>query len=167
MLSRHPHVRGGLVTLGLLVLLVGCGPNYKARATVKGKVTFGGKALTVGSIMFHGKNNLTGGATIDKDGNYVMNDAPIGDVTITVTVPKQPQGGIARMKIGPGAGPGGKDGKDSKSVDPTDSSKTISIMSAMPTNVVAIPEKFGEVATSGLTYTVVKGEQTHDIVMKP
>src|SRR5262245_6990748 len=125
MLSRHCTRAGGrLLLLGLLALSVGCGPNYKARATVKGKVTFGGKALTVGSVMFHGKDNLTGSATIDKDGNFVMNDAPIGEVKITVTVPKPPPGGLERLK----AAAGRKPLKADKSVDPEGSGRTISIM---------------------------------------
>jgi hypothetical protein len=161
----HPPTRacGGLLLLGFLAISVGCGPNYKARATVKGKVTFAGKALTIGNVTFHGKDNLMGSASIDKDGNYVMNDAPLGEVTITVTVPPPPPGGIGMFKRGPAA----KTGKDAKSVDPEGSGKTISVMGAMPSQVVSISEKYASVETSGLTYTVEKGEHTHDIPLTP
>jgi hypothetical protein len=152
---------GGLLILGLLILAVGCGPNYKARATVKGMVTFAGKNLTTGSVMFHGQHNLTGSATIDKNGNYICNDAPLGDVTITVSVPKVPDGGIGRIMP-----PGMKD-KSTKSVDPSGSGKSISIMGDMPSNVVPIPEKYADVKTSGLTYTVKRGENTYDIPLTP
>jgi hypothetical protein len=146
-----------------LAFTVGCGPNYKARATVKGKVTFATRNLTVGSVTFYGKDNVTGSASIDKNGNYVMNDAPLGEVQITVTVPQQPPGGIGMMKAGPAV----KSNKNIKSVDPEGSGKTISIMGDMPTYVVPISEKYAKVETSGLTYTVQKGEQTHDINLTP
>ena len=128
---------------------------------MKGKVTFGGKSLTTGSVMFYGKDNVTGSAAIDKNGNYVMNDAPLGDVKITVSVP-------------PAAGWDGHEGaarvkgvKDAKSVDPERSGKSISIMGDMPTHVVPIPESYANTETSGLTYTVKKGEQTHDLRPDP
>jgi hypothetical protein len=164
MLSRQlRRAAGAALLLALLALAAGCGPNYKARGTVKGKVTFGGKNLTAGSVVFNGKNNLTGSAAIDKNGNYVMNDAPLGEVKITVTVPPLPPGGIARMRAGPGV----KAAKGTKSVDPEDPSKSISIMSDTPDHVVPIPVKYGSVETTDLTYTVEKGEQTHDIPLKP
>lgn len=166
MLSRLcPRACGGLLMLGALALSSGCGPDYKARATVKGKVTFANKPLTTGTVMFYGKNNLTGSATIDKNGNYVMTDAPLGEVKVTVYVPPAPVGGTKRMKmLGPG-GPKG-DKKGMKSVDP-ETGKSISIMGDMPDEIVPIPEKFSKVESSGLTYTVQKGEQEYNIPLKP
>jgi hypothetical protein len=152
-----------LVLFGILAISLGCGPNYKARATVKGKVTFGNKTLTSGTVMFYGKQNLTGQASIDKNGNYEMKDAPIGDVKVTVTVQKPPEGGIGRMKMGPAVGAV----KDSKSVAPDGSGRSISIMGEMPTEVVLIPEKYSQPDTSGLTYKVEKGEHVHNILLTP
>jgi hypothetical protein len=161
MLSRHfTRACGGLFILGLLILAIGCGPNYKARGSVKGKVSFAGKDLTTGTVMFHGKDNITGSATIDKNGNYLMNDAPLGDVKITVSVPKLPPGGLKAIS------PGGAD-KSTKSVDPSGSGKSITIMGDMPTHVVPIPDKYQNVETSGLTFTVKKGEQTKDLPLTP
>jgi hypothetical protein len=153
MLSRYfPRAFGGLLLLSLLALSVGCGPNYRARGTVKGKVSFAGKDLTTGSVVFHGKDNLTGSATIGADGSYVMNDAPLGDVKITVSVPKLPAGGMRHLKGAP-VGP----------VMPGESPEA----KKMPTHVVPIPEKYAKVETSGLTYTVKRGEQTHDLPLTP
>src|SRR5262245_8778302 len=102
MLSRQiTRTCGGLLILCLLVLSVGCGPNYKARGTVKGKVTRAGRNLNSGNVMFYGKDNLTGSAAIDHEGNYVMKDAPLGDVKITVTVPKLPPQGVGHLKGAP------------------------------------------------------------------
>lgn len=153
---------GGIfLCLGLLVLSVGCGPPE--RAVVKGKVTLDDKPVPVGNVMFFGKDNATATGILDKDGNYVINDAPLGDVKITITVPKPPPGGLEmmqRMKNNPGA-------KDTESVDPNDPSRRISIMGDIPENVVAIPDKYADAATSGLTYTVQSGEQTRDIELTP
>src|SRR5437870_11885977 len=103
---RHHSTRAcsALLLLGL-AFSVGCGSNHQARATVKGTVTFAGKNLTVGSVMFYGKDNMTASASIDPKGNYVMNDAPLGEVKITVTVPTMPRG-LGKMKM-----PGMKDAK--------------------------------------------------------
>jgi len=161
MLRRHfARACAGLLFLGLLALGAGCESKYKARGIVKGKVTLDKTPLTTGSVVFYGKNNVTGSASIDKEGNYVMNDAPLGDVKITVSVPPPPPGGIARMKMPPGM-------SDTKSVDPSGSGKSISIMGDMPSHIVSIPDRYANVETSGLTFTVKKGEQTHDILLTP
>ncbi len=154
MLCRHSTRACGLVLLfGLLAVAVGCGTNYKARGTVKGKVTISGKNLTVGTVMFYGKDNLTGSAPIGSDGTYVINDAPLGDVKITVTVPTVPPGGFSHLKGAP-AGP----------VMPGENNPK---PTTIPTTVVPIPQKYGNVETSGLTFTVQRGEQTNDLNLTP
>lgn len=149
--------------IGLLGFFSGC-DTQPERATVKGKVTLGDKPLTVGNVMFLSKTgNLSGSASIDKDGNYLLNDAPVGDMAIVVSVPKLPPGGLdmmKRMKNNPGA-------KDTESVDPNDSSKRIGIMGNIPENVVPIPDKYADASTSGLSYTIKRGEQTKDINLTP
>jgi hypothetical protein len=146
--------------LALVLLLIGGGcSGQPERANVKGKVTIGDKPLTAGSVMFYGKDGLSGSAAISKDGNYDLGDAPLGEVKVTVSVPKPPPGGMEamhRMKNNPGA-------KNTESVDPNDPSKRIGIMGDIPTDYVAIPEKYSKPETSGLTYTVQRGDQTHDI----
>ena len=164
MLSPHCIRACGLfLVLSLMVFWVGCGPNYQARGNIKGKVTFEGKTLTAGNVMFYGKDNLTGSSPIDMNGNYDIKDAPLGDVKITVTVPKMPSGGISKMKGGPAM----TAIKDAKSVDPEGSGKSISIMGAMPSHIVPIPDKYANVATSGLTHKVERGEHVHDLNLTP
>jgi hypothetical protein len=147
----------GLLAFGLAAL-AGCGPDYKARAVVKGKVTSGKKPLTTGTVMFYGPNNITSTAVIDENGDYVMNDAPIGECTITVTVTAPP-----------GMGPGPKGGQQvwkkvgGESKDPTGELPSIPIMSKIPSNVVRIDAKYSKPDTSGLKYNVEKGEHTHNI----
>lgn len=152
---------GGFLILGLLALPAGCG-SKTARATVRGKVTLGEKPLTTGSVIFHGADNASASATIGKEGNYELQDAPVGLVRITVMVPKMPPGGIRSMMPA-----GGKDIKDKASVDPENPERSIPIMGEIPKNIVPIPDRYGNVETSVLTFTVEKGEQTHNITLTP
>src|SRR5258708_7070403 len=150
---------GALLFVGILALSSACGPNYKNRAVVKGKVTTGGTALTTGTVVFHGKDNITASAVIDKDGNYVMNDAPVGDVSITVTVPQPPPGGVEKMRNSPAFK--GQDGTDS-------SAKGITIMGDnVPENVVPISDRYPKLESSTLKYKVEKGEHTYNIELIP
>jgi len=113
--------------------------------------------------MFITDDNRSGSTVIDQKGNYVMTDAPVGDVKITVTVPKL--GGMAAMR-------GGKPGPPKSPVgemkDPNNSEQGSTPQPAMdPSKIVPIPDKYSDVKTSGLTYKVEKGEQTHDIPLTP
>lgn len=153
---------GGGVLIAFLVVLSGCDTGPK-RAAIKGKVTLDDKPLTVGNVMFLGKENFSGTAAIDKDGNYSLADAPVGEVQVSIDVPRLPPGGLEmmrRMKNNPGT-------KDTASVDPNDPSKRIGIMGNIPENVVPIPDRYRDPKTSGLTYTVKPGEQTYDIKLTP
>jgi hypothetical protein len=163
----HSIIRNsGVIPLlaGIVFFAGGCKSDSKARAVVKGKVTFANKNLTAGTVMFWGPNNATSTSVIEKDGSYEMKDAPIGDVKITVTVPRVPKGGFPKMGFG---GPAadtvrkmevGKDPVSGKSIQP---------VSEAPTDVLPIPDRYGEPATSGLTYKVEKGEHTYNIDLKP
>jgi hypothetical protein len=152
----HPAARvcGGFLLLGLMALSVGC-TSSKARGVVKGKVTFSGMPLPTGTITFFGANNLTGSSEI-KDGQYAVNDAPVGECRISVTVPKAPPpgGGMAL--------PGAKG-----SVDPENPGRSITIGPPTAVKIVPIPEKYNSPDTSGLTFKVEKGEHTHDIPLTP
>jgi hypothetical protein len=159
---RSTACRRRLPAAVALVLLAGavagCGPDYKNRGVVKGKVTMGKTALPSGTVVFHGPNNLQSTAMIDENGNYTMLDAPVGEVTITVTVPTLPQvqGGMKaeverRKKIAGG-----------NSADPSGESSGI-MFSKMPTRAVRIEDKYSKPETSPLKFEVQKGEQTKDI----
>jgi hypothetical protein len=159
-MSRTTWLRpGGLGFLVVCIALVGCGPDQKARARVKGQVKFFDKHLTCGTVGFMTKDGRSGSANIDFDGNYDMNDAPIGDVTITVSVPRMKMGPAASGPPKPPAGvpemrpPGGIGGGTSPMIDPS--------------KIVEIPPRYESSETSKLSYTVVKGEQTHNITLSP
>jgi hypothetical protein len=151
----------GALMIGVSVALTGCGPNYAARAVVKGQVTLDGKPLTYGIVTFRASDGRTGSATIDPKGIYTMNDAPIGDVAVLVSVPKQ----TAAMKGMPGMPPAGTKAAPPKGI-PMESPEGVKMAVAKgvdPSQIVYIPEKYVSAESSGLTYTVTSGEQTHNL----
>ena len=147
---------GGLLACCFLVLAAGCGPDYKARGVVKGKVTTGKKPLTVGTVMFYGKNGMTGSASIQPDGTYIMPDAPLGECKVTVTVPQMDPSSRARLK---GKGPAMPSGP----MNPEEGGVPAPPLAVIPKEVVPIDAKYSNPETSGLSFTVEKGEQTYNI----
>lgn len=148
----------GLLACCAVLLTSGCGPDYKARATVKGKVTRGGKPLTTGTVMFVNKEGMSGSASITPEGTYELSDAPLGECTVTVTVNMSNDPSVrARMKGKGVAMPEGpKDPNATESPEPPSGAR-------VPTEVVPIDQKFSDPETSGLKFTVQKGEQTYNI----
>jgi hypothetical protein len=148
----------GLLACCVILFPTGCGPDYKSRGVVRGKVTVGKKALTTGTVMFYGKSGITASATIDPDGNYEMNDAPVGECRVTVSVPTLPTDPMVRARLKSG---GMKLPEGPK--DPTKSSPDLPSAPRVPKEVVPIDIKFSNPETSGLSFTVQKGEQTFNI----
>ena len=153
---------GVLTMAGCIGVVAGCA-GTTARAVVKGKVTIGEKNLTAGTVVFATKDNKASGTgNIDENGNYTVTDAPVGEVTVAVMVPKMgammggkmpggmmkgpPDGGMKGPDGGPGmAGPAAID----------------------PAKIVQIPAKYADAGTSGLTYKVERGDNTHNITLTP
>ena len=157
-LLPRPARRAGVAGLAACCILLfagGCGPDYKARGIVKGKVTRGGKALTMGTVMFSNKEGITGQATIQVDGTYEMPDAPVGDCKVTVTVPKMPNDPSVWARMG-GKGPAMPSGP----VDPSKGEAPPPPAAKIPKEYVPIDQKYSDPETSGLKFTVKKGE-TH------
>ena len=148
-----------LLSCGLLLCAAGCGPDYKARGVVKGRVTTGKKPLTTGTVMFANKDGITSSAHIDTEGNYEMKDAPLGECTVTVTVEALPMDPSIRARLkGGGKGP-----KLPEVKNPEDTSPTLPSAPKVPKEVVLIDSKYSKPETSGLTTKVEKGEQTYNI----
>jgi hypothetical protein len=143
--NRTPRKLGLLGLLGLALLLaVSCGPSDKARGQVKGKVTVGdGKPVKAGTVIFWGTGNRQGSSLINHDGTYVMGDAPVGEVKITV-VPGTPPPAAPKTTA-----PAKKGEKPEK-----------------PEKPVVVPEKYKDVAKTPLTYTVTLGDQEYDIKLE-
>jgi hypothetical protein len=127
------------LALLLVVVLSGCGASV---ARVSGKVTYQGKDLTSGTVNFIGPDNKVApdSAIIQPDGTYTAGKVPIGANKITVTTSAGSAGGLPPQQPLPG-------------------------MPSVPT-AVAIPGKYGNPETSGLTLDVKPGRQTFDIPLQ-
>jgi hypothetical protein len=141
------------VCVAFTISLAGCGSETSNRAVVKGQVKIGDTPLNSGSVTFQTADNRRGSGAIDANGNYTVADAPVGDVSVAVFVPPRPKVPVMKTKAPKGVPlqnpAGGENMAGGAGLDPA--------------KVVYIPEKYGDPATSGLTYKVERGEQTHNI----
>jgi hypothetical protein len=139
----------------ILSSMSGCGPGQRDRAVVKGKVTFGNDPVPMANVTFTTKDNRVASAVTDENGNYTINDAPVGEVAISVTVPQL--SGSAKM------GGGIKMPEPPKDMSGLATNK----LNFDPQKLPRVPEKYEKPETSGLTYKVHKGENTYDIPLNP
>lgn len=107
--------------------------------------------------MFYAKSGITASASIDLQGNYVLNDAPVGECVVTVTVNRLPDDPSVRARL-KGAGP-----KIPEMKNPEESSPALPSAPAVPKEVVPIDTRYSKPETSGLTFTVEKSEQIFNI----
>ena len=151
----------GLLLCSPLLFTSGCGGlDWKSRGIVRGKVKTGGKLLTTGNVMFVNKDGISTSSTISVDGEYNMVDAPLGECTVTVVVNKLPMDPNVKGRLsGKGAGPKMPDGPRMPGAEAPAGMSAAS----MPKTIVPIDEKFAKPETSGLKFTVIKGEQTYNI----
>lgn len=156
--ANRRHWIVGMVALCTILLTSGCGPDYKSRGVVKGKVTSGKRALTTGSVMFINKDGVSASAGIDPDGNYEMKDAPVGECKVTVTVTELPMDPMVRARL-MGKGPKMPEGPK----NPESADSPAPPLAKIPKEVVPIDPKYSKPETSGLSFTVKKGEQTYNI----
>jgi hypothetical protein len=111
---------------------------------LSGSVTYKEKKLTFGTVLIFAADTRTGDSALARglivNGEYKVNDVPVGPVKIVVqSHPKVPEG----MANPRGYGKPSPPRKDN----------------------VTIPEKYNHPSTTDLKYTVEKGSQTHDIVL--
>ncbi len=148
-----------LSILAFFAFVAGCG-GAGAKGKMSGKVLYSGKPVTGGSVIFRpdAPSENTVIAQIDANGNYTAS-LPVGPVKIAVDnkdlqpletgLKKQPRPNLPKGAVG------GTDKPDPR-VNPQ----------KPPGTYVKIPEKYYEVETSGLTYTVKSGSQNFDIKLE-
>jgi hypothetical protein len=136
-----------LLIVGLSWLtLYGCGEKQRPTGIVSGVVTLKGQPLPSGVIAFRAEDGVGGSGRI-QNGEYTVENAPVGPVTITissaVTVStKQTQAMMSRRG---GAAPPGEQ-IDMGTAEAQE-------------KIVKVPAKYADTRTSGLTYEVTTGEQ--------
>ncbi len=135
----------------LIFMAAGCGQET---GDVFGKVTYQQKTVIYGSVTIVGKDGIPRQSKIGPDGEYAISGVPVGEVKIGVHSPnpnpalsaeenrelaeKLKQAGIQPTKTGLPPG-----------VDPK--------------KWFRIPDKYGDPANSGLTFTAGKGPNRHDL----
>ncbi|WP_437229631.1 carboxypeptidase-like regulatory domain-containing protein [Planctomicrobium sp. SH661] len=138
------HRKSSAALLGLTLLLAsGCGAaaSREEKATVggiSGKVTFEGKPVTEGQVVFtNSEINTEVPGNLDAQGNYSVNGVVVGEALVSVRpLPPPTSMDVNAPKVKP--------------ADPAD-----------------IPKKYRSAKTSGLKLQVEKGAMTFDIDMKP
>lgn len=137
-----------------LALLPGCGKP--PRATVKGKVTFNRMPVSGATVSFVDANNRTGSSLSKADGSYEVQDAPVGEVTITVFTPP-----LSQAMTPQGKQPKHK-GMPTEMLPPGHQDAASGSKRFTP-----VPEKYHKADTSPLKFTVQRGSQDKDIELMP
>ena len=149
-----------LLLAAFVVASAGCG----SRGNVAGKVTFKGKPMPGGSVIFFSANGVGGGsATINPvDGTYSMANLPVGELKATV----QPFG---QAGVAPGMGNSGMDKAPKNMGPPKDvgyppgmSAKNFELKPTAAKHV-PIPYQYTKADTSGLSVTIKAGTTTFNI----
>jgi hypothetical protein len=157
----------GRKTLVVIVLLMGTGCG--SRGVVSGKVTYQGKSVPGGMVLFLHETKGAFSSPIKEDGTYQITNVPSGAVKVAVVPPSAP---VADKWRGPA--PSEADLAKAEEGQPKDQPKISrealkEKMGVRPTapkgKAVHIPDKYGNPDQSGQTYTVIAGPQTHDITL--
>jgi len=92
----------GVLCLGIGTVLVLGGCSSTKEGTVRGKVTYQGKPLEYGTVLFHFENGHVVGAMIGPDGTYVAQRLPTGSARLAVYAhPPVPEGFYLRNEVLP------------------------------------------------------------------
>jgi hypothetical protein len=139
----HRMIQGLLA--GLLVSACGCGGT----ATVSGKVTYRGRPVTAGSVIFVSADQVSRFGVIQPDGSYTVDGVHPGEVKVAV-ISRDPAKTRSVLQGGKPARPGKKNAP------------------APPTagGWFPIPRQFEDPETAGLACTLGAGQITHDIDLK-
>lgn len=142
--SRLPALCISLLPALCIGLLSGCGPSGPITAPVRGIVTFQGKPVTTGKVLFYPSEGRASNGPIASDGTYQLRGgALVGSHQVTIKAtevtgappePKSFEEEIQGMGVGPYQGRG-------------------------PRVVWLVPQAYSNRSTSTLTAEVVAGEE--------
>jgi len=125
-----------VLLFGVTLLSTGCG---KGSGSLKGTVTYKGQPVVLGTVTAIGKDNIPRTGLIQSDGSYEIIGLPTGSVRLAVESPdpRQTEGQLD---------------ENEKPIKP----KVVK-------GWRKLPEKYGSVETSDLTYDVSRGSNDYDI----
>lgn len=139
--------------LAVLLLLAGCSEPLNRGGTINGKVTIDRAPVTAGNVLMVSEDGKwTGYAPLRGDGTYTVKEPPLGNVKIAI------QTELYRGRSLPTKG-GGMSG----STKPGSAGMVMPDPSVRGLVYKATPAKYEQVETSGLTGTVVRGDQELDL----
>jgi hypothetical protein len=149
MRRRVPREVRWLRCLPAVILLAGaCGCGNTA--TVTGKVTYQGRPVTYGSVIFLSADNTACEGVIEPDGSYTVQGVHAGDVKIGV-ISRDPSKGRSVLRGEKPARPGKAGGAPRK---------------PPPEGWFPLPTRFEDPASSGLGCTIASGHVVHPIEIK-
>lgn len=131
-----------------LALTTGCGGS---KSDVSGKVTYGGKTVTSGTVTLIASDKKPYYGTIGPDGTYTVSGVPTGTVKILVSSPN-PDAANRKNKI---------KGGDGDLAAPAPGSAPAAAVGWFP-----IPDKYGDQAATDLTGEVTGSTTVLNIDMK-
>jgi len=150
--SFAPFLTALLLVIPWLVIAAGCGPSRPEVAKVKGKVTFQGKPVTSGQVIFWPETGRSARGKINPDGTYILttfdseDGAVLGNHIVTIEAIKvfdnEPKPTSLEEEIRMG-----REGK---------------LGTGQATVQHLIPPKYSNRETSGLKAEVKSGENTLD-----
>ena len=136
----------------LIICVMGCGQRaYEipdSGATLEGSVTYDGKPVPMALIVVRSET-ATADARIVEPGKYKVPSVPIGKVKIAVDTDAMRGELMSRSMAQAYKGPGGQSSAEA--------GKKLSF--------IAVPGKFADPDSSGITFEIKKGANTFDIVI--
>jgi hypothetical protein len=153
--------------LFLFPAVVGCGPG---QGKVSGKVLLGSEPLPGGTVTFRpadpAQNQIS--AAIDESGNYEA-VLPAGETQVSVDnralMPRDtgPHGIPANLPAGARAKIEAAIKENRPAASGSTPTETLAQRNRPPGKYKPIPAKYYDISTSGLKFTVERGNQTHNI----
>jgi hypothetical protein len=141
----------GCLVCAVLALAPGCASETRPKLTggkVAGKVTLDGKAVTGGTITLYQNNGKRVLIPIGPEGDFISPNVPVGEVRVSIETESAKMPAEAPDEI---AMP--------KNIDP----EMAKFMEQFKKPAyVAIPKRYNDPGTSGLTITITQGKQARD-----
>ena len=151
--ARH-HRFWTLLSVAGLAFCDGCGSGAGPTGTVSGTVTFNGQPVPAGTtVAFVSDKGYTAAGVVEKEGRYQLltgkrdKHIPAASYQATVSPPANEMSEAEYSAMMQASGSKAR-------------------LAPRPTEMPVIPPKYFNKATSGLSFTVVKGKNTFDIKLE-